>query len=57
MIYKKAVWSTAMERKLIKTTKSFPYRFFKLTMQFRILFNRQSMPFFAEHFTKNNQSI
>jgi hypothetical protein len=30
------------ERKLNRTTKSFPYRSFKLTMQFRILFHRQS---------------
>ena len=29
------------ERKLNKTTKLFPYRSSKLTMQFRILFNRQ----------------
>ena len=33
--------SLTKERKLNKMTKSFPYRSFKLTMQFRILFHRQ----------------
>ena len=40
--YFKVDLSFTKERKLNKTTKLFPYRSFKLTMNFRILFNRQS---------------
>lgn len=43
------------KRNLNKTAKSFPYRSFKLTMQFRISFHRQSLtivtPILENHFS------